>query len=375
MEYIMKKIVIISSLVAALTAGNTVQAMAAKHHEALKVKLLYKPGTNNDPLLDTISTGNSELVAQELAKPGVDSNAHRFNGSIDLVNVIEIDGEGATPLTIAACAGFHDIVTLLIAHGADINGQDVAFRETPLVWAIMGLDFLNLAKSSPLIESQKNNYLMIVKTLIAHGADVNLPDNDGTTPFMHAAKVGSVELMQLLIAAGADMQVRNVHGNTPLHAAVNNFSISLEVLRFLLEHGIAIDHQNTAGKTALICAAEDGNINALNQLWLFRPNVMLQDRYGMTACMYAAKRGLLSQIGLLVLLNGATIYQQDNNHQTALDIARHFHQDDVVNFLTQEMAARKPAIEALLPGNDIAGEDFPPDVAYGILMPIMRSQN
>ncbi len=48
-----------------------------------------------------------------------------------------------------------------------------------------------------------------IELLLARGADVNAPDEDGTTPLMHAAGLGFAPLVQLLLDRGADLERTN----------------------------------------------------------------------------------------------------------------------------------------------------------------------
>ncbi|HQT55511.1 MAG TPA: ankyrin repeat domain-containing protein, partial [Phenylobacterium sp.] len=47
------------------------------------------------------------------------------------------------------------------------------------------------------------SYIEITRLLLAHGADVNLPDNQGVTPLGHARQRGQREIASILEAAGA----------------------------------------------------------------------------------------------------------------------------------------------------------------------------
>ncbi|OGP80614.1 MAG: hypothetical protein A2Z08_03255 [Deltaproteobacteria bacterium RBG_16_54_11] len=59
----------------------------------------------------------------------------------------------------------------------------------------------------------------IVSLLIASGADVNSGDGDSMTPLMHAAWKGHVRIVEILIKAGADIQDENKWGETALQLA------------------------------------------------------------------------------------------------------------------------------------------------------------
>jgi ankyrin repeat protein len=99
--------------------------------------------------------------------------------------------------------------------------------------------------------------------LIAHGANVNAPLKtkvlkrtyqagdarlaEGATPLMRAAKAGDVVMMRLLIAAGADLDRPNAAGETALHIAAG----SPATVQFLTDEGASPDVKNKAGLTPL----------------------------------------------------------------------------------------------------------------------------
>jgi len=91
------------------------------------------------------------------------------------------DRSGSTPLGWAVLCQFKEIVELLIAHGADVNGGDTP----PLHWAVM-------VRSKPMAE-----------LLIDHGAKVDLADKGKRTPLGMAIQRGENELATFLREHGA----------------------------------------------------------------------------------------------------------------------------------------------------------------------------
>lgn len=57
--------------------------------------------------------------------------------------------------------------------------------------------------------SAANGYLDIVTLLLNKGASVDLPNNYGWTPLMHAVRYGHVEIVSLLIRKKAKINISN----------------------------------------------------------------------------------------------------------------------------------------------------------------------
>ena len=53
-----------------------------------------------------------------------------------------------------------------------------------------------------------------VTQLLELGAQVDIQDNNGWSPLMHAVKVKDLEIVQILVAYGAKVQLRNFDGST-----------------------------------------------------------------------------------------------------------------------------------------------------------------
>src|SRR5262249_6384431 len=86
-----------------------------------------------------------------------------------------------------------EVVTLLLAAGADINGEG----------------------GEALREAMRQEDFALVKFLLEAGADVNAISEHGSTPLHYAAFLGEVEFAKLFLQAGAKLDVRNSDGKTP----------------------------------------------------------------------------------------------------------------------------------------------------------------
>lgn len=135
-----------------------------------------------------------------------------------LANGADINGQsssGFNALMMAVSNGHADVVALLIEKGADINikwNRDV------------GLTVLMMAAF--------HGYTNIVNLLLARGVDVNTQDSDGLSALMIAAHEGHQDVILQLLCNNADMNARNSSKLTPLMiAAQNGHEDIVEVLK------------------------------------------------------------------------------------------------------------------------------------------------
>jgi ankyrin repeat protein len=146
-----------------------------------------------------------------------------------------------TLLHKALLHGNFEITALLLAQGADPNEVIMTERE-----------------GTPLHIASKNNKPEMVNLLIAHGAAIDGRDKDGNTPLHFATWYAwhSQDVISVLLAHGADVGARNHTGATPLHHVARWFgSDHHELAKSLLAHGAVVNAMNNVGETPLHWAA------------------------------------------------------------------------------------------------------------------------
>jgi len=95
----------------------------------------------------------------------------------------------------------------------------------------------------------------IVSLLIAYGADMHAKNVYGETPLMFAVHYGNVATMEMILSLGAnvteELEAKTTsEGGTVLHDAVNH-NIWLPTVRPLLDNGAAVNAKNFRGETPL----------------------------------------------------------------------------------------------------------------------------
>jgi ankyrin repeat protein len=116
-------------------------------------------------------------------------------------HVDSLDGEGRTPLMVAATNGSLDTATVLLNEGANPAAEDSIYHDAPIHFAAW------------------SKHADIVDLLLSRGVDVNSSDGNGETPLHEAATADAPEVVELLLAKGADPTIRDNAGNTPLQVA------------------------------------------------------------------------------------------------------------------------------------------------------------
>jgi ankyrin repeat protein len=216
-------------------------------------------------LCDTVQSGQIEsvrfLLSQDLpVNPPRDTAARVWrNASVPTgYNPTQV----YTPLHYAAAQQKPDIAAMLIAHGANVNAEDM-FGTTPLLAASAGGHLatmrLLIAHGANVRAAERNsgqNALMrgvqnveIARLLLDHGLDVNARDRNGRTALMQCY---SLPVATLLIARGADVKVRDTQGNTALLTAIR--SMKPDFVKLLLTHGADVNSVNSQGETPLSTA-------------------------------------------------------------------------------------------------------------------------
>uniref|UniRef100_A0A8B9PMM5 K Homology domain-containing protein n=1 Tax=Apteryx owenii TaxID=8824 RepID=A0A8B9PMM5_APTOW len=252
--------------------------------------------TTESPTPEPCSQAPSNVASQSVLPmyPSVDIDAHTESnhdtaltlacagGHEELVSVLiarganieHRDKKGFTPLILAATAGHVGVVEILLDKGGDIEAQSERTKDTPLSLACSGgrqevVDLLlargankehrNVSDYTPLSLAASGGYVNIIKILLNAGAEINSRTGSklGISPLMLAAMNGHVPAVKLLLDMGSDINAQiETNRNTALTLAC--FQGRAEVVSLLLDRKANVEHRAKTGLTPLMEAASGG---------------------------------------------------------------------------------------------------------------------
>lgn len=262
--------------------GDAVRALVAAGAEVnARSKVTAYPHTPPGVIGDALEEGYSYVGQTVLPRGGWTALMYAARqGAVDAAKALADcgadlnaqDPDGTPAISFAIINGHYDVAELLAARGADVNVADRT-GATPLYSAVDMHTLVTSFGRPELPRAVTEGSVGAAKMLIARGANVNAPLKtkvlkrtyqagdgrlaEGATPLMRAAKAGDVVMMRVLIAAGADLDRTNAAGETALHIAAN----SPATVQFLADEGAAAFVKNKAGLTPLEALLKTRNPN------------------------------------------------------------------------------------------------------------------
>lgn len=166
-----------------------------------------------------------------------------------------------------------------------------------------------------LTKAVKNGDKKSAHTLLANGADVNLPNHRGETPLILAA--GNFDMTELLLNNSAKVDLQDQQGNTALMRAHDKKTMTL-----LLDNGADPNHQNNEGWTGLMYIAGAGYeadaetikgvVDRATLLIQRGADVNIQASSSKTTALHRAVGLFVVEMTKLLLENGADPYLLDS---------------------------------------------------------------
>ncbi|MGD0136647.1 MAG: ankyrin repeat domain-containing protein [Bryobacteraceae bacterium] len=204
-------------------------------------------------------------------------------------DINQVTDYGWSALLVATQNRYYKLGEFLLEHGADVNLANKG-GWTPLYLAT---DNRNIESGDYPVRKPDMDHLDYIKLLLDKGANVNARmkdstetrtvftnqwlDENGATAFLRASQSGDLVLMKLLLAHGADPKIDTALHVTALQVAAGigwvegityewSPASTLEAVKMLLDLGLDPNVQSDTGRTALHGAAHKGRPDVVQVL-------------------------------------------------------------------------------------------------------------
>jgi ankyrin repeat protein len=204
-------------------------------------------------------------------------------------DINQVTDYGWSALLVATQNRYYKLGEFLLNHGADVNLANKG-GWTPLYLAT---DNRNIESGDYPVRKPDMDHLDYIKLLLDKGANVNARmkdstetrtvftnqwlDENGATAFLRASQSGDLVLMKLLLAHGADPKIDTALHVTALQVAAGigwvegityewSPANTLEAVKMLLDLGLDPNVQSDTGRTALHGAAHKGRPDVVQVL-------------------------------------------------------------------------------------------------------------
>lgn len=109
-----------------------------------------------------------------------------------------------------------------------------------------------------------NGQVECVEYLIRSGINVNVKDDEGTSPLCNAAFYSNLRMVVCLVGNGADVFARRTCGWSVLQSAA--FSGKLDCVQYLTEAGCNVNNTDRDGNAVIHSAAQNGHLHVVKYL-------------------------------------------------------------------------------------------------------------
>lgn len=352
------------------------------------VDTLYSKIKNNDPdVISAVKSKKVNLNQENILGYTVLSYA-AIDNNVDLVKMLLESGakpdSGVNFALYEVCwasqkyTSRYEVINLLLQYGANVNKKHKNTSLTPLMATI------------------KNQHGEYAQYLLKKGAKINITNSDGETPLMLAIdykdRPTDLVLIRSLISYGADVNVIAKNGNTALSIACYNGDDA--IVKILLESNAstAVGPKNK-NEIPILNACYAGSMECVQLLLKHGADINVKDSYGSTALLMSCITKDNPELVKLCLDYGADInYVDPSSGHTAFILAaiwNHPKQMDVlyangakVSYMNPEIGdtlmfiisnGNKESNPPFYPANELGGAIH--GIEKGMFYPLAYSQS
>ncbi|XP_028398575.1 transient receptor potential cation channel subfamily A member 1-like [Dendronephthya gigantea] len=222
-------------------------------------------------------------------------------------NVNQKSGNGDTPLHIACARGHLNTCKILLENGADICSTDSS-------------------NMLPIHRAASKGHVECLEYLINKGRNIDASHYCGSA-LLAASRCMQHEAVKYLLDAGASVTERNQMMDTCLHVAVGKGDI--RTVKVIMEKcsDSLMELRDKNERTALHIAAANGNVEVMNILLSYKPDVVAIDDRGKCPLHIAAENNNLDCARILIEADKDCVNYTDFMWRTPLHLASVYSRD------------------------------------------------
>lgn len=244
------------------------------------------------------------------------------------------DNDGKTVFFDACMKGLSNLpmIEFLINNGIDIEKKDLLERTIidDLCEIVLIQQNNKRATSRRILDyNAEEDYFALLKRLLILKPKLNTPKSNGRTVIFDLVTHQNLDLLKLLISAGADLNIVDNEGTTPLSLLIDEGlritqprqrELFLERIVFLLKFRMDVDTVDKDGKTIYHKVVLSDDLEVVEKLLTKKANLNIKDKQGRTALHHTQWKGNY-KIARLLIASGANMDEADYAGFTILNYA------------------------------------------------------
>jgi serine/threonine-protein phosphatase 6 regulatory ankyrin repeat subunit B len=334
----------------AISCAHRLKYAAKKLIDQYPIDFTLKDLQNNTALHFAARSGSTDVAKLVLTK-NIDINAQNSGGG--------------TPILQAAYINDKTMVEFLLSRNANIDILDVDGRHPWHYACISGaLDIIKFLydkipniidlrtegndQCTGLSLASQQGRTELVQWLAAHGANIDLPSNAGTTPLHEAIGQSNLSMVKTLINLGANVNKTDNNGINSLGATIardvppSQIGDTISIIELLMQkygnNNGAQNTQNINGKTPFFLACGRKYKLLAKKLLSYSPNLTIVDKDGNTALHWAVHLQEISVVQSILDKNILSIDVRNNAGGTPILWAAYRNDKAMVEYLLNHNA-------------------------------------
>ncbi|ARE67232.1 SWPV2-ORF013 [Shearwaterpox virus] len=270
----------------------------AKDHEVIEILLSHQKDINSTSCTSSVcyavNNGDEETVKLFLNK-GFDTNNK--------------DEKGFIALHYAVLSNNNNIIQLLLDNNSNVK----------------------LCDPYLLLHAVKSNRSDIVASLLKHGMNANIVNDEGYTALHYSIENNKLDITKLLLDNGANIEIINKYSfiNNIIKSRFANYTNMIELL---LEYGADVNNINEY-YAPIHLAVDNENESIIKLLISYGADINIRDDYNSSSPLHHAIKSINGNILKILLDNGADVNSINRYGRTPIYYAIYDKNLDFVNTL------------------------------------------